>query len=414
MRKFYDTCSLLTELTSAFKDFEQPFYLSSITLKELESIKTSAYKDAEIKYRARKLINLLENNEDKYIIVTFKKEWEELLPTYDILSDTNDSKIILSALILSKKEDIVFITEDLCCKQIARSLGLSVHYLKTADESDYTGFKVVELDPERLEDFYNTLGTDEERTFGLLPNQYLIIYDDNQQLINKYKMTLQGLQEIRFIHFNSTALGDLKPKDVYQNLALDSLKSNQLTVLRGPAGSGKSYLGLGYLLAMLEKGVIDTILVFCNTVATQGSAKLGYYPGTRDEKLLDSQIGTMLSSKLGDRMAVENMLNNGTLVLIPLADIRGYDSSGKKAGVYITEAQNLDIELMKLALQRIGEDSICILDGDDAAQVDMPQYAGSNNGLRRVSEIFRGQSFYGEVTLQNIYRSKIAELAQQM
>jgi len=68
-----------------------------------------------------------------------------------------------------------------------------------------------------------------------------------------------------------------------------------------------------------------------------------------------------------------------------MSDIRGFDSTGMHAGIYITEAQNMDIELMRLALQRIGEDSICILDGDSEAQVDLSMYAGSNNGMRRVS-----------------------------
>lgn len=69
---------------------------------------------------------------------------------------------------------------------------------------------------------------------------------------------------------------------------------------------------------------------------------------------------------------------------------------------------------MKLALQRVGEDSICILDGDSDAQVDLSMYAGSNNGMRRVSQVFRGQDIYGEITLPNIYRSKIAKIAQGM
>jgi phosphate starvation-inducible protein PhoH len=47
-----------------------------------------------------------------------------------------------------------------------------------------------------------------------------------------------------------------------------------------------------------------------------------------------------------------------------MSDIRGYDTSGMRAGIYISEAQNLDIDLMKLTLQRIGEDSVCIIDGD--------------------------------------------------
>jgi len=138
------------------------------------------------------------------------------------------------------------------------------------------------------------------------------------------------------------------------------------------------------------------------------------YPGSRTEKLLDSQIGNFLSSKLGDTIAVEKLIADGSLILLPLSDLRGYDTSGLNAGIYITEAQNLDIDLMKLALQRIGEDSICILDGDDTTQVDMAIYAGLNNGMRRVSQVFKGESIYGEVTLNNIYRSQIAAIADRM
>ena len=138
------------------------------------------------------------------------------------------------------------------------------------------------------------------------------------------------------------------------------------------------------------------------------------YPASRTEKLLDSQIGNLLESKLGDRVAVERLIDDGQLVLLPMSDIRGYDTTGMNAAIYISEAQNLDIELMRLALQRIGEDSICILDGDSNAQVDLSMYAGDNNGMRRVSKVFRGADFYGEVTLVNIHRSKIAKLAQDL
>lgn len=136
-------------------------------------------------------------------------------------------------------------------------------------------------------------------------------------------------------------------------------------MVRGPAGSGKTLLSLGCLFDKLEHHKIDKIIVFCNTVATKGSARLGFYPGTRDEKLLDSQIGNLLSSKLGGTIELERLIQDERLVLLPLSDIRGYDTTGMRAGIYISEAQNMDINLMKLALQRIGEDSICIIDGDD-------------------------------------------------
>ena len=108
------------------------------------------------------------------------------------------------------------------------------------------------------------------------------------------------------------------------------------------------------------------------------------------------------------------MIQQEQLVLLPLSDIRGYDTSGMRAGIYISEAQNLDIDLMKLTLQRIGEDSVCIIDGDCKTQVDDINFAGSNNGMRRVSEVFRGEDIYGEVTLKNIHRSRIAEIAENL
>jgi len=231
-----------------------------------------------------------------------------------------------------------------------------------------------------------------------------------------YKWAGSKYQKIPFNKFESKMFGKIIPKnnDAYQQIAMDSLANNQITMLRGPAGSGKSLLSFGYMFSLLEQGKIDKIVVFCNTVATKGSAKLGFYPGSRTEKLLDSQIGNFLISKLGERLMVEKLIADGQLILLPMSDIRGFDTSGMNAAVYITEAQNLDKELMKLALQRIGEDCICILDGDSDAQVDLNIYAGNNNGMRRVSKVYRGVDFYGEVTLNNIYRSKIANLAQKL
>ena len=132
------------------------------------------------------------------------------------------------------------------------------------------------------------------------------------------------------------------------------------------------------------------------------------------KKLLDSQIGNLLSSKLGSKMIVEELIESEKLVLLPLSDIRGYDTSDMNAGIYISEAQNLDISLMKLALQRIGEDSRCIIDGDYNAQVDMIEFAGANNGMRRVSKVFRDKEIYGEIALKNIYRSQIALIAEDL
>lgn len=193
-------------------------------------------------------------------------------------------------------------------------------------------------------------------------------------------------------------------------MAIDSLKNNQLTVLRGPAGSAKSLLGLGYLFSLLEQHKIEQIYIFCNPVAARDAAKLGYYPGERDLKILDGQIGNFLVGKFGDRTKVDRFVQEGKLRLVPASDCRGLDISAGSA-IYITEAQNTTISIMQLLIQRAGEIEKFVIEGDDKTQVDLSAYEGKNNGLTRVSEVFRGHSLYGEVSLKNIYRSEIARIA---
>jgi predicted ribonuclease YlaK len=108
------------------------------------------------------------------------------------------------------------------------------------------------------------------------------------------------------------------------------------------------------------------------------------------------------------------MIQREEIILLPFGDIRGFDTTGMNALVYVIEGQNLDKELMKLGIQRLGEDCKMIIDGDYTAQVDSRAYEGKNNGMRRVSEVFRGQDYYGEVELPIIYRSEMAKRAELM
>ena len=407
---FYDTCSLLNDFKRIFKSRE-PFVISNITLRELENIKTSKSKDKETKYRANRVSkSLLTAN---YQIINYQQDWDSIwIEPNPVLNLDNDTRIIVTALVYSEEEDITFVTDDINCYNIAKSLGLNTKILADKPEKEYKGYiEHICHNDDDISKLYDDLYAGE--TFGLIENEYFVIKLEDKML-DTYVMRDNKLSPVKFNTFSSKMLGDIKPLDAYQKLAADSLKNNTITMLRGAAGTGKSYLGLGYLFDALENGKISKIIIFCNTVATYGSAKLGYYPGSRTEKLLDSQIGNFLISKLGDRGQVERMIYEGQLMLLPMSDIRGFDTTGMQAGVYITEAQNLDIGLMKLALQRIGDDSICVLDGDSDTQVDLEIYSGLNNGMRRVSEVFRGQPFYGEVTLPVCYRSQIAKIAEKM
>ena len=412
--KCYDTCSLLEQAGHLFNSDEFTLVISSITLEELESIKTSGNKDPDVKYAARKVLTDMDEHYGAFEIVLYNDSFGDMMMR-DGISLSNDAKIIACARHFAAKhpqDEVIFVTNDLICRHIASMYFITEKVIE--EDYDYDGYKEVYLDEDGLIEFYSN---QDKNLYDLFINQYLLVYDANSgDCIERLVWTGDGYRRLAYNTFASKWFGDVKPMkgDLYQSLVADSFSNNKITLVKGPAGSGKTYLSLGFLMHKLERNKIDRIIVFCNTVATKNSAKLGFYPGTRDEKLLDSQIGNLLISKFGGRVAVEQMILEEKLVLLPLSDIRGYDTSGMKAGIYISEAQNMDVELMKLTLQRIGEDSICIIDGDCKTQVDDIHFAGSNNGMRRASQVYRGEDVYGEVTLKNIHRSRVAMIAEKM
>lgn len=66
MTAFYDTSSLLLAQEKAFAE---PFYVSSVTIAELERIKTDERKSSELKYQARKLVRMLDEHREIYTVV---------------------------------------------------------------------------------------------------------------------------------------------------------------------------------------------------------------------------------------------------------------------------------------------------------------------------------------------------------
>ena len=74
--KFYDTNAIL-KLQD--KIFEEDFIISSVTLQELEHIKVSRNKDDHVKYEARKVLHLLDDNSDKYEVVVYDNAIENYI-----------------------------------------------------------------------------------------------------------------------------------------------------------------------------------------------------------------------------------------------------------------------------------------------------------------------------------------------
>ena len=120
--KFYDTSSLLLKVDTLFENPEDNIVISSITLNELEHIKTASNKDPDIKFAARRLLHILDENMDKYTVHIFGNDM--LKPLEDKNMAINDDARILSCAVdfycSTKPEDnVCFITNDLALKHLA-------------------------------------------------------------------------------------------------------------------------------------------------------------------------------------------------------------------------------------------------------------------------------------------------------
>lgn len=404
-KKFYDTNAVL-KLQS--KIFEDDFALSSTTLHELEHIKTSRNKDEEVKYNARKVIHLLDTYSDKYDVVTFTTDVEELMKEFGVF-DSPDNEIIACAKYYSKENDIIFITNDICCKVIAKDIfELDVQSIGDETDDTYKGFIEKSLSEEEMASFYEHIS---QNIYGLLTNEYLIIKNDKNEVVDTLKWDGEMYEAVRCKPFKSNMFGTLKPLDEIQSCAMDSINCNDITVLYGKAGSGKTTLPLNYIMQGLEKGKIKKLYVIYSFEPLKGAKTLGFEKGDHVTKLLYSaSIGNILASKFGDLAQVEYMIDRQQLDIIPTANIRGVEFESDSC-VLVTEAQNLDVYTLKTILQRCKEGCKQIYEGDIIEQKDTNI---QNIGINRLIDVFKGHKSFGCVKLKNNYRSPLSELADLM
>lgn len=384
--------------------------LMSTTRQEADKHKTAA--DRELRFKARKLNRFVFENYDKFHHDIGEYNPEVILGS-EYSRDVMDNRIVACA----KANGYGILTGDLNLYATAKAFGIDVETSSEKIElmeADYKGFKEVFMTPEEHQDFYtNNLGSN---VYGLYNNEYLVIKDDiTGEELDALKWNGQHHVKIKPRSLRSQKLGVFKPYDLYQSCAIDTVSSNQFSMLRGNAGTAKTQIAISYAMQELQSGNnYSKIIIFSNAVPTYGAYYHGLVRGDLQTKLLDSSIGNILTSKMGSRSAVEAMLLTEELMILPASDIRGFDSSGMNAIIILTEAQNWSRELMKLGIQRLGSDCKMIIEGDNSTQLDDKNFEGANNGMSAASEVFRGQPYYGEVELQKIYRSPIAERAELM
>ena len=203
--KFYDTCSLLKRVEDLFEE-GVGVYISSITLKELENIKTSSNKDVDIKYAARKLLHTLDENSDKYETVVFKSEYLSPINEND-LPITDDMRILACAIKCKEQNpNLIFVTNDLALKTIA-SIFFDKENISSVEEdfSDgYAGHIKIILSEEAMAMFYSH---PELNLFDMCINQYATIWDESGNMVDVVYWDGSKYQHVNFNSFDSMWFG---------------------------------------------------------------------------------------------------------------------------------------------------------------------------------------------------------------
>ena len=205
---FYDTNVLLDEGDKIFET-EDKFFISIITLVELENIKQSSTKDEDVKYKARHALHLLNDNQNQYEVVRFTPECKEIIDRF-CLPNTADSQIIASARWMQEDAyTITFVTKDLSCKALARAVGLNTKFETDEDEDWYTGYKTVEMDDIESNEFYSDTLVNNKNKYNLLENEYLLI-KYNGEITDKYKWNGMYYVKIPYYKIESKIFGKIQ------------------------------------------------------------------------------------------------------------------------------------------------------------------------------------------------------------
>lgn len=148
---------------------------------------------------------------------------------------------------------------------------------------------------------------------------------------------------------------------------VQAMQNNVVTLAKGPAGSGKTFLAVGMAVQFLLSGKVDKIILV--RPAVEAGEKLGFLPGDYSEKIKPYLLPLFdaLRHFLGATRA-EHYAEKGIIEIAPLAYMRGRTLD--HCFMILDEAQNTTTQQMKMFLTRIGNQSRAVVTGD-TSQIDL-------------------------------------------
>ena len=172
------------------------------------------------------------------------------------------------------------------------------------------------------------------------------------------------------------------PRNVSQENYLELLKNPKKFIVFaiGPAGTGKTMMGVQMAIKLFKEGVVNKIIITRPAVSVD--EEHGFLPGTLNQKMEPWTRPIMdVFEEYYHPKEIAEMLEDGVIEISPLAYMRG--RTFKNAFIVADEMQNATPSQMKMLLTRLGENSRMVVTGD-LNQADRP----SENGLLEFCSLY--------------------------
>ena len=175
----------------------------------------------------------------------------------------------------------------------------------------------------------------------------------------------------------------LRPKTIGQKKYIDSIRKNGIVFGVGPAGTGKTYLGMAMAIEAFKNKEVNRIIL--TRPAVEAGESLGFLPGDLQEKI-DPYLRPLYDAlfEIMGPDTYQRLMERGQIEVAPLAYMRGRTLDN--SFIVLDEAQNTTKEQMKMFLTRLGYGSKAIITGD-ITQLDLP--VGKKSGLITIRKILQ-------------------------
>ncbi|KIM12702.1 MAG: PhoH-family protein [Sulfuricurvum sp. PC08-66] len=475
-RYLLDTSVILDDpanILRLFDDSENYVYITDIVLAELNNRKEDAQTEAG--YRAREFFRLVDNNKGHSVTrkilpdlpdaidktKTNKDRYYQLTATYQNADASQSQPVEVPLFVIYRPHyritnsytekyglndakiaeiaddyGFILVTNDIAFKIAAQVEGIASQSLRNAsvENPDELMFDttIYYADPTELT---KRVELPDFTQVTLIQKSKSSTNEEYQTGVTQFAIVVNG--QLEMCDFDRR-FGDkfspmrVRPINVEQKFFYTILSHplNNVIVVSGSTGSGKTLIALQAGLEMIEDGTIEGIVYARNTVtASDRYTEMGFRKGDQSEKLgyfmyplysainftIEHMKGVALdpnvefsgnTNSVKKETATTTFMEKHSIEVMDIAHLRGTTISKKL--VIIDEAQNMTNATMKLIGTRMGEGTkLCVI--GDPKQIDHPFLSRRRNALVALMKKALNDSYVAGIQLRHTIRSETAQ-----